>query len=226
MHQMERNYHEPEPFRYAFNSFARAAKEVPQIVLMEIQRVPHAKPKVDTLLMELTNNDFFKVLGKRRDFIVHQGMLSLQSHGQIGTTEGSKIKFTFPFPVQPWETSDEAYERYKDACRSDKLWRGLGPDCDSAPALWRTWMIPQFPKRDLLDVAFDAWSLVGKLLSDVVEAIGGEALDLSMPCRHNPASVRIKRYSQQEFFLSVDGIDLQEEERKYREASAQKQPGK
>jgi len=69
-------------------------------------------------------------------------------------------------------------------------------------------MIPQISNRDLLDVAFDAWTLVGQLLSDAVIALGGEPIDLTMDCRHTPALVRIKRFSQREFFLSVDGIAL------------------
>jgi hypothetical protein len=105
------------------------------------------------------------------------------------------------------------------------VWRQLsGPDCDSVPAIWRTWMIPQFPGRDLLDVAFDAWTLLGQVLSAAVVAFKGEKLDLSMLCRHNPQDVRLKRYSQHEFFLSVDGIDLKEEARKYREWVAAGKP--
>lgn len=38
-----------------------------------------------------------------------------------------------------------------------------------------------------------------------------------MPCRHDPELVRIKRFSQHEFFLEVDGIDLKEEERLWNE---------
>lgn len=81
-------------------------------------------------------------------------------------------------------------------------------------------MIPQFPNRDLLEIAFEAWTVVGELLSSTVVAFNGDALDLTMSCRHDPEAVKIKRYSQQEFFLSVDGIDLNEEARKYRERTA------
>lgn len=216
LHQMEANYHDPEPFRFSFNSFVRAVKEVPLKLNNDLQRHLDVKAKVKPLLDTVSANDLFRALGKQRDFIVHHGALSLQSRGQIGTTEGQKIKLTFPFPVDPSETSEQAYERYKAICRTDKFFRGLGPDCDSSPALWRTWMIPEFPGRDLLDVAFEAWMLLGKLLSGAVEAFGGESLDLSMPCRHEPELVRIRRFSQREFFLSVDGIDLEAEARKWR----------
>ncbi|MEM5460889.1 hypothetical protein VSR69_39670 [Paraburkholderia phytofirmans] len=223
LHQMEANYHEPEPFRYSCNSFLRAVKEVPQALGNDLQRHPEVKARVNSLLDAASANSLLHTLGKRRDFVVHHGALNLKSHGRIGTTEGTTIKIVFPFAVHPWETSNEAYERYKNVCRTDKLFRGFGPDCDSALALWRTWMIPQFPDRDLLDIAFEAWSLLGELLSGVVESFGGEKLDLSMPCRHDPTEVQIRRFSQHEFFLSVDGIDLKEEEKKWREYRAKQQ---
>lgn len=221
LHQMEQNYHEPEPFRFAFNSFIRAVKEVPVILDHDLQKYPEAKAAIKTAVDELRHGDLFKVLGKRRDFIVHHGMLNLQSRGSIGTTEGHRVKISFPFAVAPYESSDEAYSRYKLACRTDKLLRGLGPDCDSAPALWRTWMIPQFPNRDLLEVAFEAWQAVGTLMSAATVALGGGPLDLTMRCRHDPEAVRIKRFSQYEFFLEVDGVDLREEERNYRKRKAE-----
>ena len=49
-----------------------------------------------------------------------------------------------------------------------------------------------------------------------------DALDLSMPCRHAPELVRVKRYSQREFFMSVDGIDMDKEERKWQEDRARR----
>lgn len=223
LHLMEQNYHEPESFRFSFNSFIRAIKEVPIILDHDLQSNPKVNSTIKPSLEELRRSALFNVLGKRRDFIVHHDMLNLNSRGSIGTTEGSRVKITFPFAVAPYETSDEAYQRYKQACRSDKLLRGLGPDCDSVPALWRTWMIPQFPDRDLMDVAFEAWQAVGELMSATAVALGAEPLDLSMRCRHDPEVVRTKQFSQYEFVLEVDGIDLREEERRYRERRGTKQ---
>lgn len=219
---MEANYHEPEPFRYALNSFIRAVKEVPVILRADIQQNIAVRKEIAPLLQKVSQSDLFAILHKRRDFIVHQGMLNLESRGSVGTTEGHKIKISFPFRVYPHESSDEAYVRYKEKCRTDKVLRGLGPDCDSAPAIWRTWMLPQFPNRDLLEIAFEAWSLLGELLSATVGVLGGDPLDLSMPCRHAPEDVKIKRFSQHEFFLTVDGTDLKEVEREYREEAARR----
>lgn len=220
LHQMEANYHEPEPFRYSCNSFLRSVKEVPQALMNDIQKHPNIRDKIQLNFQQVRDNELFRTLAKQRDFVVHHGALNLNSQGLIGTMEGPKIKIAFPFRVHPWERSADAYERYKEMCRSDEFLRGLGPDCDSTPALWRTWMIPQFPGRDLLDVAFDAWVLLGQLLSSTIEALGGEKLDLSMPCRHDTKQIQLKRFSQHEFFKSVHGIDLKEVERMWREQKA------
>ena len=214
LHQMEANYHEPDAFRYAFNSFIRAAKEVPIMLAANLQHLPSVRAAIATQREKLKKNALFATLQEQRDFVVHHGMLDLRSRGSVCTIEGRKIKFSFPFPVYPHEASDDAYERFKEICRTDKFWGGMGPDCDSAPAIWRTWMIKEFSERDLLEIAFEAWTLMGEVLSDTIVALKGEPLDLSMPCRHDPEAIKVKRFSQQEFFLSVDGIDLQEEERK------------
>lgn len=225
LHQMEINYHLPDAFRYSLNSFIRAVADVPELLTKNLERHEAVRLYMKPQLTALNTNELFSVLKLRRNFIVHQGMLAVQSNGAIHNMEGNKVKLSFPFRVEVWESSDDAYERYKEVCRTDKFWRGIGPDCDSSPAIMRTWLIPQFPDRDLLEVAFDAWALMGQILSDALIALGGEKLDLSMSCRHEPEFVRIKRYSQREFFLSVDGIDLDEEERKWHAEKAKHNEG-
>ena len=220
LHQMEANYHQPDAFRYALNAFIRAIADVPELVTKNLERHESVRRAIKPKLEALKATDLFSILRRRRNFIVHQGMLDVESKGAIHTMEGNTVKLSFPFRVEAWESSDDAYERYKEACRKDQFWRGIGPDCDSSPAIVRTWMIPDIPGRDLLEVAFDAWTLVGQLLSETVVALGADALDLSMPCRHAPELVRIKRYSQREFFMSVDGIEMDKEERNWQEDHA------
>jgi hypothetical protein len=220
---MEANYHEPDAFRYALNSFIRTFKEVPQLLKMTTQNHPELRKAIAPAENALKGSDLYKVLISTRNFLVHQGMLELESRGNAGTTEGRKVKISFPFKVNPWESSDEAYVRYKEVCRRDKIMRELiGPDCDSAPAIWRTWLIKDFPGRDLLEIAFEAWTRLGEVLSATLEARGGTPLDLSMPCRHDPELVRIKRFSQHDFFMDVEGVGLNEDERKWRDERARR----
>jgi hypothetical protein len=76
LHLMEQNYHEPEPFRYAFNSFLRAVKEVPSIIDHDSQVSPApVKATIKRSLENLRRSALFTVLGKHRNFIVHRGTL-------------------------------------------------------------------------------------------------------------------------------------------------------
>ena len=209
IHQIERNYHIPEGVRYSFNALIRAAKEIPQIVLMELQNRSDYHTSLKPILERLRADPLFSLLSKKRDFVVHRGMLEVLSKGSIGTTEGKGWKIGFPFPVHPTETSDEAYERFKQVCRADAEVRGLmGPDCDSRPMLRREWLLPDLPKQDFLEIAVSSWRTCGAVLSEIVIQFGGAPLDLQLTCRHEPEKVRTKVYSQEDFFRTVDGIDI------------------
>lgn len=206
IHQMEGNYHEPEPFRYSLNSFIRAVKEIPQILKMELQSHPQYATWFKPIIDKSKKNELLGRLSKQRDFIVHQGMLGLASSGQVGTTEGRGFKMAIGFQVAPFESSYEAYERYKEACRKEPIFRGaFGPDCDSRPCLRREWKIREFPDAELLELAIMAWRTLGEILSEIVVLLGAEPLDLSLPCLHDPERVKTKEFSQRDFFESVDG---------------------
>jgi hypothetical protein len=209
IHQMEANYHFPDAFRYSLNSFIRSVKEIPQILKMELQNEPTFEAKIKPLIDSLKGNDLFEKLREQRDFIVHRGMLEVLSKGQAGTTEGRGVKIAFGFNIPPHESSDEAYQRYKAVCRSDKLLRDMiGPDCDSRPCILREWRIQELPNTEALELAISAWRLIGEVLSGVVVMQGGEELDLGFSCRHDPEKVKMKEFSQREFLLSVDGKEL------------------
>lgn len=208
IHQMEANYHTPDLFRYSFNSFVRAIKEIPQILQMELQNEPDYKAKFKPIISSLNENSLFSLIRETRNFIVHRGMLEVLSTGVVGTTEGRGIKIATGFHVTPYETTLEAYERFKIKCRSDRIIRNwLGPDCDSWPIVRREWKVPALPGRELLEVAIEAWRLAGEILSSIVINLGGEAFDLSFSCGHDPEKVKVKEFSQAEFFKSVDGAN-------------------
>ena len=209
IHQMEANYHTPDLFRYSLNSFIRAVKEIPQILNMELQNHNNFKSAFKPSIDLLHTNELLALLHEKRDFFVHRGMLKVLSKGSVGTTEGRVVKIVMGFHVDSAESTLEAYERFKELCRNDKLIRGLlGPDCDSWPYITREWKIQEFPGIDLLDLSIEAWRLTGEIISKIILDLGGEELDLSFSCRHEPSKVRTVEFNQREFFMSVDGIDV------------------
>lgn len=202
---MEANYHTPDLFRYSLNSFIRAVKEIPQLLSMELHNQGAYQSDFKPLIQSLRANALLSILHNKRDFIVHRGMLEVMSRGSVGTTEGRGIKISIPFPVAPHESTQEAYERFKDVCRKDEFIRSAaGPDCDSWPMIRREWKIPDIPDKELLELSVDAWRLMGEVLSKIIMKLGGKQLDLSFACGHDPQKVRTVEFSQKEFFMSVD----------------------
>jgi hypothetical protein len=209
IHHIEANYHIPDSFRYSVNSFIRSVREIPKLLEMELQNHITYKSTLRPIISLIDKDDLLALLRKKRNFIVHRGMLEMLSTGSVGTTEGRGIKIGIPFYVHPNESSADAYERFQNICRQDKFIRDLaGPDCDSWPCLVRYWRIQEFKELDLLDLSVAAWRTVGRVLSELVKLLGGECLDLSLSCRHDPAKVRMMEFSQKEFFKSVDGISI------------------
>lgn len=208
IHQMEDNFHYPEPFRYSTNSFIRSIKEIPQILSMELQNQPEYKTVFRPEIESLRQDKLFALLSKKRDFIVHHGVLQLHSKGMVGTTEGRGFKIGMSYPVHPFESSDEAYVRFKEFCKKETIIRSaFGPDCDSWPCIERTWRLPEFPEEDVMEVCIHAWQAAGVVLSKIVENFGGEQLDLELRCRHDLKKIQLKVFDPQDFFRDVDGTD-------------------
>ena len=209
IHQMEGNYHVPDLFRYSLNSFIRAIKEIPQILKMELQNHTDFKSRFKPLINSMRKDELMSLLELKRNFIVHRGMLEVLSSGSVGTTEGRIVKISTGFHVAPYESTEDAYERFKSKCREDKMIRNwLGPDCDSWPFIRREWKIPDFPDIELLELSINAWRLSGNVISLILTELGGDELDLSFSCRHDPEKVKTVEFSQSEFFKSVDDADI------------------
>ena len=210
IHQIECHYHDPDGIRFSFNALIRAAKEIPQILSMELQNREDYGDCIKPMLDKLKEDPLFALLSRKRDYVVHRGMLEVNSSGCIGTTEGSgRWKIGFPFRVDPLESSDDAYARFVELCKADKQVRNLmGPDCDSWPILKRKWRLPDFPQVDFLEIAVTAWHTCGTVLSDILVHIGGNGLDLELKCVHDPDKIRSREYSSEEFFRVVDGTDI------------------
>lgn len=194
IHEMERFYHQAEPFRWSLNSFLRALKEIPQLFQMELQNEKGFPAWYRGQRQGLKDDPLVGHLGKSRDFIVHQGMLVPASTAFIGTTEGSGLKIGVKIPIHPLQDSDAGMRSYVELVRKrgDQL-ELLRPGEEALPCVERRWSLNQFD-GELVDVCARAWLRVGNLVAEVVEWLGEERPSLALDCLHSIPRGRIKIY--------------------------------
>ncbi|NTW53392.1 MAG: hypothetical protein HGB15_01215 [Chlorobaculum sp.] len=174
----KQEYHKPDGFRYSINAFIRCTKEIPGMISKEMQNKSNYQSEIKPILDELNKNPLFQILKKKRDFIVHQGKLEMQSTGRIGTTELRVDKISIPFPVHPNEPSSQAYKRFLDTCKREPVYRSLvTPDCDSLPFLERTWKIEEF-EDDVFDICANSFNALAMAINQIVTLEGTLGFDL------------------------------------------------
>jgi len=196
LHQVEKNYHDADAFRYSMNSFIRSLREVPDLISIALQNTSGFtkwhRPIKETLEKE---DPLFRIIIKHRDFIVHRAALVPGSHAHIATIRGWLVKMALPFDIDPFEDSDSAVERFLErARRVPELIQLLAPDEIQLLSVIREWKITGID--DEVITAFrNAWIRVGEYLSDVVVFLGGQALAYQgLECFKDPRTFYYKKY--------------------------------
>lgn len=195
IHMLEQHYHSADPFRWHLNVFIKAIKEVPQLIKMKLQNEKGFKAWYVPHRTRLVADPLLSVLLKRRDFIVHQGMLKLDSRGTIGITEGRGIKLGIGIAIGPLEDSDAAMDRYLHVVnKQGDFFEILKEDEDSMPCVHRQWRLPEFGD-EIVNVCAAAWLRTGETIAEVLRWLGTEPLPLSLDCRHSGQRVQFKLYN-------------------------------
>jgi len=158
----------------------------------------------------LKNDPLLAILGKKRDYLVHHGMLDAKSKGGLGVARGKKVKFAMDWNVHPTEDSDDAMKRFA------RVMMGMGDpfqffsDDDTHPCVERQWILAGVSEGNILDVAWQAWLTTARVVSDACVWRGGEPLDLSLNCRHDSKLIKVKTYNRQAMesygLLFVEGV--------------------
>jgi hypothetical protein len=196
LHQVEKNYHYADAFRYSMNSFIRSLREVPDLISMALQNISGFtkwhRPIKETLEKE---DSLFRIIIEHRDFIVHRAALIPGSRAHIATIRGLVVKMALPFKVDPFEDSDNAINRFLVRAKEvPQLVQLLDPDEIQLLSVIREWKITGID--DEVITAFrKAWSRLGEYLSEVTVFLGGEPLAYKdLECFKDPRTFYYKKY--------------------------------
>ncbi|WP_238232728.1 hypothetical protein [Methylobacterium thuringiense] len=195
IHGLERYYHEAEAFRWHLNVFIKAIKEITPLVRKALQNEIGFKDWFEPFGERLSTDPLLCKLSDNRDYIVHHGMLALESSGSLGITEGRGIKLGLSFPINPNEDSDDAMKSFIRALAVNGDFLGfLAEDEDSLPCVERYWRLPSIDE-DIVDVCARAWLTLGETMSAVAEWCGVERPQFNLQCRHSSQQLHFKIYN-------------------------------
>jgi hypothetical protein len=171
---------------------------------MGLQNKKGFKPWFSPHKMVLDSDPVLIKLGKTRDYIVHNGMLVPGSKAMAGISEGRGLKLGTTFPIHPNEDSDDAILDFtRHMLKLGDPFQYFLPDEESMPCIEREWIVKEISPDNILDVAWSAWLTVANVCSETSLWIGGEKLDITLPCRHDSTKIKIKLYDRDKLIKIV-----------------------
>lgn len=204
LHSMEDHYHSADHFRWCLGAFLKCMKEIPEIMEKELQNKVGFKAWFKPHKVALREDDLNQFLIRKRDRLVHGGMLIPASRCMVGVTELRGIKLGMGFPIDPREDSDMAmirYLHYLSKGNSDFLGM-LVDDEDSLPCVHREWRIGRYDE-ELIGLCARAWLRIGETLKAVVEWLGVTPPPLSLNCLKSTQNVQFKLFNRVELKLEL-----------------------
>lgn len=203
IHMLERHYHDADQFRWYLNVYLKATKEVPSLISMSLQNTPGFASWYKPKRSALNKDPLLGVLSKRRDYVVHQGMLKLHSSGSVGISRGRGVKLGIGMPIDPLEDSDAAMDRYcYYVSQEGDFFQFLREDEDTLPCVHRTWKLPEF-EEEVVELCARAWLRTGEAIAEVLRWLGATPAPLSLSCRHSADRVQVKLFNRDELRARV-----------------------
>ena len=174
-----------------------------------LQTVPRSRTKTESRAPRASKIRF-SVLSRKRDIVVHKGMLVPNTTAMLGITEGRSMKLGLTFPVHPLEDSEAAMDRYlRHAAANGDFLEVLIPDDDSLPCLHRRWQLEDFDE-EVVELCARTWLRVGETIKETLLWLGEEDVPaLALECRHSTQRVQYRLFDRDK--LLADFCKLQTE---------------
>lgn len=163
-HQMARNYHEPDPFRYSLGAFIQAGRSV-SFMLQKERAVFNNFDWYQSWVEEAKNDPVLHWLNDARADVVHRQ--ALQPHSWL---EMSCIGN----PRQLVDDENDDPISTKDPFMCTHYYIMTGPSTDHTHEFTRLWGIEGFKDRELLETCADIYGRLSALVREAHRQLGGE----------------------------------------------------
>lgn len=162
LHEMARNYHDPDPFRYCLHAFIQAIESVLDMLLMETQNDSRFVAFRENRKALLARDEMQK-LRSVRNAAVHRESLVPDSRVSVGWFKYGKPKLCLQMQINPLISSLEVMMRFRNnptLVNLLRMWEG------EEVGVMREWRLRSAGEAELLTVCAERFSEVSALVSE------------------------------------------------------------
>jgi len=163
-HQMARNYHEPDPFRYSLGAFIQAGRSV-SFMLQKERAAFDNFDWYQTWVEEAKNDPVLCWLGDARTDVVHRQALQPHSWLEMRCIDN---------PRQPVDDDEDGPIGTRDPFMCTHYYILTGPSTDHTHEFTRLWGMEGLKDRELLETCADVYDRLSQLVKEGHRRLGDE----------------------------------------------------
>ena len=186
-HQMARNYHEPDPFRYSLGAFVQAGRSV-SFMLQKEQATFDDFSWYQSWVEEAKKDQVLCWMHDARTDIVHRQALQPRSWLEMRCIDN---------PRDPTDEDDSPIGT-QDPFKCTHYYILSGPSTDHTHEFTRLWETEGLPGRELLEACADIYDRLDQLVGRAHQHLGGgmtsyrqQESDRALPCMQDTVKFRV-----------------------------------
>jgi hypothetical protein len=169
-HELIRNYHHPDEFRYSLSAFFQAARSTTDLIRTELARHPGFKKWWKLKYTSVENDLELRQLIGFRDTTVHISSLVPASEMFAGHFKYGRPKAGIEMPLPPEIPTLQAFFDVRRVMANHehphRSWSG------EEFGIQRTWKLKEVPDRELVEFCMKCFNKYSSLIADVHEWLG------------------------------------------------------
>lgn len=189
LHMMINNYHDADAFRFNMNAFIQALRNITFALQSEKRNIPDFDMWYEEKQTWMKGSVLLKNFVEGRNIVVKRGNLAIKSEAHIGLFRYRKHKLGMIIPVNPFQSSEQLLrvaEEHFVGFLIDEDHSDIGEQC----GILRKWVAEDIGEDEVLQLCFEAWRMIGQLLTDAHNLLGMEFY-VPTDCEKRPENYQV-----------------------------------
>jgi len=199
IHELIKNYHFPDEFRYSLSAFFQAARSTTLMIQSELAHYPGFDEWWKAKQELMKNDAELKLSNEFRVTTFHKSSLIPGSRIFAGHFKYGRPKSGLVMPLSPMTPTLEAFlsARRLLANQEHPHRQWSGEEC----GIQRTWQLSEIPERELVEFCIGCWEKIAVVVAEA-HSWRGATFETEAKCKHSLVDYRTLRES--EIFFEVE----------------------